>query len=101
MRLLVILCLCATHYGPIVMGQASWFHPKQGDNAHVCAMNVWKPGHHIRIVNDENGNEAACVIVGTGPFVKGRVLDVSPIVAKELGFYSAGVARVRVYEEIK
>jgi hypothetical protein len=83
-------------------GQASWFQPDaMYGSAHVCASNYQhgKP-MDIFIVNDENGNTARCRVIGTGPFYGGRVLDVSPSVARVLGFYDHGTARVRVYRFI-
>jgi rare lipoprotein A (peptidoglycan hydrolase) len=86
----------------VLAGWASWFNPGSmyGDSF-VCAMNALPPSTRIVIVDDENGRESPCVVVGTGPFVRGRILDVSPSVAKRLGFYSAGLAHVRVYRIIR
>jgi rare lipoprotein A len=84
----------------IAMGQASWFKPPaMYGSKHVCAQN-YKHGKpmDILIVNDENGKEIRCRVIGTGPFYGDRVLDVSSSAAKALGFYDHGTARVRVYE---
>lgn len=86
----------------VVAGWSSWFTPNAPySSGDWCAMNVLPPGTRILIVDDDNRREAHCTILGTGPFVAGRVLDVSPSVARRLGFYSAGLARVRVYREIR
>jgi len=82
-------------------GIASWFVPNAPySNGDWCAMNVAPPGTRVLIVNADNRREATCTILGSGPFVSGRVLDVAPSVAKRLGFYSAGLAHVRVYRVI-
>lgn len=85
----------------VIAGVASWFHPlPMYGNMAVCAMNALPVKSDILIVNDENGNEAWCHVIGTGPFADHRVLDVSPSVAKQLGFKDAGTAHVRIYREV-
>lgn len=51
-------------------------------------------GSHARVTNLRNGRSAEVVIRDRGPFVKGRIVDLSPRTAKQLGFY--GVASVEV-----
>lgn len=87
----------------VVAGFASWFNIDvnlYGSDARVCAMNVLPPGTRITIVRDDNGRESDCVVIGTGPFKPGRVLDASPAVAADLGYVDAGVVRVRVYRRV-
>lgn len=77
-------------------GIASWFNPSRAySTRYVCAMNVAPIGLGVRIVNVDNGRSATCLVVGTGPFVPGRVLDVAPAVRDELRF--DGLTHVRVY----
>lgn len=85
----------------VAAGVASWFYALHdyGVGDHFCAMNHVRVGSHVRIVNDDNRRESACTIVGTGPFVAGRIIDVSPAVRDELGM--SGLANVRVYLEVK
>jgi rare lipoprotein A (peptidoglycan hydrolase) len=86
-------------YAFLVAGIASWFYPASmyASTDHVCAMNVAPPGTAILIVDEDNRRTATCTVIGTGPFVPGRVLDVSPAVRDELGMDAAGTASVRVY----
>ena len=53
-------------------------------------------GAHVRVVNLDNGRSAILKIVDRGPFIRGRIIDVSPAAASVLGFRQAGVAHVRV-----
>lgn len=46
----------------------------------------------VRVDNQENGSSAVVRITDRGPFVSGRIIDVSQIAAHELGF--AGLAQV-------
>ncbi|WP_085783657.1 septal ring lytic transglycosylase RlpA family protein [Candidatus Nucleicultrix amoebiphila] len=50
----------------------------------------------VRVTNVENGRSIKVKINDRGPFVKGRIIDVSEKTAKLLGFYSKGVAQVKV-----
>jgi rare lipoprotein A len=46
--------------------------------------------------NLENGRTAVVSIQDRGPFARGRVLDVSPQVAKELGMREQGTVMVEI-----
>jgi peptidoglycan lytic transglycosylase len=53
-------------------------------------------GSRVRVVNLDNGRTAVVTIVGRGPFIGGRVIDVSIEAAVALGFRQAGLAHVRI-----
>ena len=53
-------------------------------------------GTRVRVVNLDNGRKAVVKIVDRGPFMRGRVIDVSTAAAVALGFLRAGVAHVRI-----
>lgn len=85
----------------VAVGVASWFVPSgsQYDGLRVCAMpSIAMISRHVRIVDLDNGRSSTCVVIGTGPFVPGRVIDVSPVVRDELRMYEPGLAHVRVYQ---
>jgi rare lipoprotein A len=50
----------------------------------------------VEVTNLENGRRLRVRLNDRGPFSGGRIIDVSPEAARELGFYGHGVARVRV-----
>ena len=50
----------------------------------------------VRVTNLENSKSVKMRINDRGPFISGRILDVSPRAAKKLGFYDQGLARVRM-----
>lgn len=89
-------------YAFVLTGIASWFYPIesvpsiQASTPYVCAMNIEPPGTQIEVENIENGRSSHCIVTGSGPFIPGRVLDVSPAARDELGFY--GLASVRIYK---
>jgi rare lipoprotein A len=51
-------------------------------------------GTLVRVTNDANGRSVVVRIIDRGPFVRGRVIDVTPAAARILGF--SGLARVTV-----
>ena len=51
-------------------------------------------GTMLKVTNSANGRSAIVVVRDRGPFVRGRVLDVSPRTAGELGMKGTGVAHV-------
>jgi rare lipoprotein A len=56
-------------------------------------------GSRVKVTNLENGREAEVLINDRGPFVGGRILDMSAKGAKELGFTNAGTAPIRLEVE--
>ena len=53
-------------------------------------------GTHVLVTNLANGKHLKLRINDRGPFVKGRILDVSYRAAEELDFVREGLARVRI-----
>lgn len=53
-------------------------------------------GSIVRVVYPRTGRSRIVRINDRGPYVEGRELDVSYEVARELGFYRSGLARVRI-----
>ena len=53
-------------------------------------------GTWVRVVRVDTGRSVIVRINDRGPFVKGRIIDLSYAAARELGMLQAGVVRVRV-----
>ena len=53
-------------------------------------------GTWVSIRNLRNGREAVAMVDDRGPFVDGRILDATPAVAQQLGFYFDGTAPVQM-----
>ena len=60
----------------------------------TAAHRTLKFGTHVRVTNRRNGRSVTVRINDRGPFVRGRVLDITPAGARALGF--SGLAPVRV-----
>jgi rare lipoprotein A len=50
----------------------------------------------VKVTNLENGKSVKVRINDRGPFIPGRILDVTPRAAKKLGFYDKGLTTTRV-----
>jgi rare lipoprotein A len=53
-------------------------------------------GARVKILNLDNGRVAVVRIVDRGPFIRGRIIDVSRAAAATLGFREAGLAHVKI-----
>lgn len=63
----------------------------------LTAAHRWLPMNTIvRVTNLDNGRSVRVRINDRGPFVPGRVIDVSPAAADDLGMRKAGLAPVRL-----
>ena len=51
---------------------------------------------HVRVKNLDNGRSMIVRVNDRGPFVDGRIIDLSSGAAKQLGFYRRGLARVKI-----
>lgn len=90
-----------------IIGMASWyggkFHGRQTANGEVYNMNKLTAAHPtlpfgtwVDITNLRNGRTITLRINDRGPFIKGRVIDVSRRAAKKLGFINDGITRVGI-----
>jgi rare lipoprotein A len=63
-------------------------------NALTAAHKTLPCGTRVRVTNKRNGRSVTVTINDRGPFVKGRVIDVSLAAARQLQMTGAGVAPV-------
>jgi rare lipoprotein A len=79
-------------------GRASWYalHSKtaSGERMNPSAMTAAHRslpfGTKVLVTNNKNGKSVVVRINDRGPFIKGRVIDVSKGAAQKLGFIGAG-----------
>lgn len=50
----------------------------------------------VRVTNLETGKSVKCRVNDRGPFIDGRIIDLSPRAAKAIGFYRQGLTTVEV-----
>ena len=88
----------ASHYkegwlflpGPTALGEKQWPWSRAG------AHKLLPLPCRVRVTNLRNGRSTIVRLNDRGPFIAGRTLDVTEPVARELGFYEAGLAPVRI-----
>jgi rare lipoprotein A len=108
--LFAVALLCAAVLpARAIEGMASWYGAESGrrtasgerfnPNGMTCAMRSFRRGQQrsVTVTVIATGKSAACRVNDHGPAAwTGRIIDVSAGMAKVLGFYARGVARVRV-----
>jgi rare lipoprotein A len=88
-------------------GLASWYgppyHNRRSSNGEVYNMNALTAAHLtlplesvVRVTNLKTGHSVVVRITDRGPFVRGRILDLSKAAAKKADVWLAGVAMVRM-----
>ena len=88
-------------------GLASWYgppyHNRVGSNGEVYNMHAMTAAHRtlplgsiVRVTNLKTGHTAFVRITDRGPFIPGRILDLSLAAARKLDVYLPGTAEVRV-----
>jgi rare lipoprotein A len=91
-------------------GQASWygrrFHGRTTASGAPFDMNAMTAAHRtlpfgtkVKVTNMANGRAVTVTINDRGPFVRGRVIDLSRGAAAKLDFLDAGVTKVRMEVE--
>jgi rare lipoprotein A len=88
-------------------GLASWYgppyHNRRGSNGEVYNMHAMTAAHRtyplgsiVRVTNVKTGHSALVRITDRGPFIPGRILDLSLAAARKLDVWQPGVAEVKV-----
>lgn len=86
----------ASWYGPPYAGRKGADGKVYDQNAMTAAHRTLPMGSIVRVTNLTNNQAAVVKITDRGPFVRGRILDLSLAAAKATGIYRMGVAKVRV-----
>jgi rare lipoprotein A len=87
---------------PAQCGSASWYAlnsrtasgERMNPQALTAAHRNLPFGTKIQVVNQRNGKSVIVRVNDRGPFVKGRVIDLSKRAARELGFIRAGHTKI-------
>lgn len=89
------------------IGLASWYgppyHNRRGSNGEVYNMHAMTAAHRTfplgsiaRVTNIKTGNSALVRITDRGPFIPGRIVDLSLAAAHKVDVWQPGVAQVKV-----
>ena len=88
-------------------GKASYYAKKftgrrtaSGERLHhdslTCAHRTYPFGTLLKVTNPANGKHVIVRVTDRGPYVKGRIIDLSVRAARELGIIAQGIAPVTV-----
>ncbi|MBN2443029.1 MAG: septal ring lytic transglycosylase RlpA family protein [Spirochaetales bacterium] len=109
MRYILLLFLIITPLlcQSLETGYASWYGGKfQGRytaSGEIYDMNKLTAAHKtlpfgtfVKVINIENGKSIVVKINDRGPFVEGRIIDLSRAAAEEVGMLKSGIAKVLI-----
>ncbi len=93
--------------GFVQQGIASWygpdFHGKTTSSGDLYDMYKMTAAHktlpipaYVRVTNLENGKSSVVRVNDRGPFIEGRIIDLSFVAAQKLGVVANGTARVEI-----
>ena len=96
------LLLAAATGASAQCGSASWYalysKTASGERMNPAAMTAAHRtlpfGTKLRVTNQRNGKSVVVRINDRGPFIRGRVIDLSKAAAQQLGFISSGHTKI-------
>ncbi len=89
-------------------GKASWYSirtnygtktasgQRLSNTAATAAHKTLPMGTKVRVINEDNGKSEVVTINDRGPYIRGRIIDVTVGSAERLGFMNRGVTRVKL-----
>ena len=97
----------APKLGQIETGEASWYgrpyHGRPAANGEIYDMEKLTAAHRtlpfdtwLRVLNLDNSKTVEVRITDRGPFVEGRIIDLSHAAARAIDMLGPGIARVRL-----
>jgi rare lipoprotein A len=86
----------ASYYGKHFSHKKTASGMQLDPNKKTAASKTLPLGTKAEVTNKENGKKTEVVVTDRGPYVKDRVIDVTPKAAEELGMKKDGVTEVEV-----
>jgi len=98
----------ADEYPTVQRGKASWYSigtnsgtrtasgQRLNNRAATAAHKTLPMGTKVRVTNEGNGKSEIVTIIDRGPYVRGRIIDLTIGSAERLGFVHRGEALVKV-----
>lgn len=99
--------ICFTALAQVQSGKASFYAKKftgqrtaSGERLHhdslTCAHKTYPFGTLLKVTNPANGLSVVVRVTDRGPYVRGRIIDLSVRAAREIGIITQGIASVVV-----
>ena len=86
----------ASFYAKSLSGRKTASGERLHSDSLTCAHRSYPFGTRLKVYNPANGRSVIVRVTDRGPFVRGRIIDLSWRAAKDLGIISQGVAVVTV-----
>ncbi|MBN2508777.1 MAG: septal ring lytic transglycosylase RlpA family protein, partial [Spirochaetales bacterium] len=86
----------ASWYGPMFQGKPTASGEIFDTNQLTAAHKTLPFGTHVKVINIQNGKSVTVRINDRGPFIDGRIIDLSRAAAEALDMLSDGVIQVRL-----
>ena len=84
----------ASYYGPGFHGKQTASGEIFNQNDYTCAHKSLPFGTKLKVVRDDNGVSVVVRVNDRGPYVDGRILDLSVAAGKDIGLDKVGHAKV-------
>ena len=105
--LLIAIVASLTALAQVQSGKASYYAKKlsgrmtaSGERLHhdslTCAHRTYPFGTLLKVTNPANGKQVIVRVTDRGPYVRGRIIDLSVRAAQEIGIIAQGIAPVIV-----
>ena len=85
-----------SYYADTLHGNATASGEKYDKNKMTAAHKTLAFGTRVRVTNLDNGKSVVVVVNDRGPFVEGRILDVSRSAADQLDMGDVGLVKARI-----
>jgi rare lipoprotein A len=89
----------ASYYGRELHGRRTASGERFNQHGMTAAHRTVAFGSRLKVTNLSNGRSVVVRVNDRGPFIRGRIVDVSAGAAKHIGMHGRGVARVRVEKQ--
>lgn len=86
----------ASYYGPGFHGRRAADGSIYNMYQFTCAHKKLPFGTRLKVTNKKNGKSIVVTVTDRGPYVKGRIVDLSVAAAKEIDMLRSGVAPVTI-----
>ena len=86
----------ASYYAKHFTGRRTASGERLHHDSLTCAHRTYPFGTLLKVTNPANGKHVIVRVTDRGPYVKGRIIDLSVRAARELGIISQGIAPVTV-----
>ena len=86
----------ASYYGNEFVGRRTASGARYNHNLLTCAHRKYPFGTKLRVTNLKNKKSVIVLVNDRGPYIHGRIIDLSRLAASNLGIIRSGTGKVKV-----